>query len=353
MNYYIYMLISLVGLLTLIKLVFSEMEGRMAKKQTNIKWYLHYGDSFSYGRTNSIIFMCVFCYLISSQQQVLSMMWFVELIGFLAVGVIADALSQFACHYYIRARFSKKIQESKALKQEIKEVVEHIEYDDTPIETKFNYDVYHEVKPYINQEDHMAIVSIDGGEFVSAFPDLPPITYVVEGNSDKAKEALDAKNLKVTSYTKDGKMPFKDDKLDIVINELANYDKFEMYRVVKPGGYVIIDQMGSDNFKEIINMFIPFKMKGSWDKKSCGETLHDIGFDIVGGCEDRSFIRFHTLSSVFNFMHKLSPERVEKYEIYINFYAAILKSIKEKSFFDLTTHKFMVIAKRPGEQEGA
>lgn len=351
MNTYIYMLATLLIMLTLIKLVFSELQGRTAKRITNIRWYLQYTEKFAYGRTNSIIFMCIFCYLIASSQEIFSMIWVVELIGFLAVGVISDALSQFLSHYYIKYRFSKSINEGLLLKEEVKQALTEVDLEE-PYTREINFDTYKEVSKYVKQEDHLAIVSVDGGEFVSKYPSLPPITYVVEAKKEKADETLKDRELKVTTCTKDGKMPFKDDKMDVVINELSNYDKFEMFRILKPGGYVIVDQMGSDNYKEIINMFIPFRMKGSWDKESCSQTLHDIGFEIVHGMEDRGYIRFKTMASVFRFMKDLAPDRVEKYELYINFYAAILKTIKEQSFFDLTTHKFLVIAKKPEESEG-
>lgn len=351
MNTYIYMLVTLVVMLTLMKLMFSELQGRAAKKATNIRWYLQYNEKFNYGRTNSIIILCIFCYLIASEQEMFTMIWVMELVGFLAVGVIADILSQFLSYYYIKVRFSGAIKEGILLKEEVKQALQEVDEED-PYTRDFNYDTYSEVSNYLKQEDHLAIVSVDGGEFVSKYPTLPPITYVVEAKPDKANQVLADRELKITTCTKDGKMPFKDEKLDIVLNELSNYDKFEMFRVLKPGGYVVIDQMGSDNYKEIIGMFIPFRMKGSWDKENCSKTLHDIGFEIVHGLEDRGYIRFKTMASVFHFMRSLSPERVDKYELYINFYASILKTIKEQHFFDLTTHKFMVVAKKPEESKG-
>lgn len=346
MNAYIYMLVTLVGMLTLMKLIFSELQGRTARKITNIRWYLQYNEKFNYGRTNRIIILCLFCYLVASRQEIFTMIWLMELVGFLAVGVIADILSQFLSYYYIKARFASTIKEGLLLKEEVKQALQEIE-EEEPESRDFNYDTYQEVSKYIKQDDHLAIVSVDGGEFVSKYPALPPITYVVENKPELANQTLENRGLKITTCTKEGKMPFKDDKIDVVLNELSNYDKFEMFRVVKPGGYVIIDQMGSDNYKEIVGMFIPFKMKGSWDKENCSQTLHDIGFEIVHGLEDRGYIRFKTMTSVFRFMRTLSPERVEKYELYINFYANILKTIKEQHFFDLTTHKFMVVAKKP------
>lgn len=110
--------------------------------------------------------------------------------------------------------------------------------------------------------------------------------------------------------------------------------------------YLVVVKLGSDNYKEIINMFIPFKLKGQWNKEACQSTLTEIGFDIVDSYEDVGHIRFHSLSAVLAFMKSISPERVEKYEQFMNFYADVLKKIKKNQFYEITTHKFMVIARK-------
>ena len=209
-----------------------------------------------------------------------------------------------------------------------------------------SYEPHRIIEDYLNEENHLAVISVDGGNFTSQFEKLPPITYSVELNPTKARETLEEKGVKVTTFTSQGKMPFKDEKLDVVVNELSNYDKFEMYRILKPGGYLVVDQLGSDNYKEIINMFIPFKLKGQWNKEACQSTLTEIGFDIVDSYEDVGHIRFHSLSAVLAFMKSISPERVENYEQFMNFYADVLKKIKKNQFYEITTHKFMVIARK-------
>lgn len=82
-------------------------------------------------------------------------------------------------------------------------------------------------------------------------------------------------------------------------------------------------------------MFIPFKIKGQWNKEVCQTTLTDIGFDIVDSYEDIGRIRFTSLSAVLAFMKSISPERVERYEQFINFYADVLKKIKKNLFMKL------------------
>lgn len=345
MEYYFYLLISFFVMLSILKLFFAEIEGRQARKLSNIRYFLKYSQKFEYRRQTSIIFITIICYMLASTTEILTALWVLEMLGFVAVGVISDALSQLFYHYYVQFRFKKDVQEAGILKTEVEEAMK--DTSDQLMQTSLpSYDSHEVSSRYMQDEKHLAIVSVDGGEFVSQYHHLPPITYVVEANPSKAKDVLEGHELKVTTLTQQGKMPFKDEKIDVIVNELANYDKFEMYRVLKPGGYLVIDQMGSENYKEIMKMFIPFQIKGEWNKNACQRTLRDIGFDIIDGFEDIGHIRFETMPALIAFMKTLSPERVEKYEQFINFYATALKQIKEKHFYDLTTHRFMVIARK-------
>ena len=339
MEYYIVLLVFYAITLIFLRLVFAEIEGRQARKMSNVRYFLRYHSKFVYRNQFSIIFVAFLCYMIVSVEKAFSTMWFLQLLGFIAVGVISDALSQIVYYYYINFRFKKDIVESEELKNEIEQAVLN-QGEELMQQTIPSYEPHRIIEDYLN------VISVDGGNFTSQFEKLPPITYSVELNPTKARETLEEKGVKVTTFTSQGKMPFKDEKLDVVVNELSNYDKFEMYRILKPGGYLVVDQLGSDNYKEIINMFIPFKLKGQWNKEACQLTLTEIGFDIVDSYEDVGHIRFHSLSAVLAFMKSISPERVEKYEQFMNFYADVLKKIKKNQFYEITTHKFMVIARK-------
>ena len=330
MEYYIVLLVFYAITLIFLRLVFAEIEGRQARKMSNVRYFLRYHSKFVYRNQFSIIFVAFLCYMIVSVEKAFSTMWFLQLLGFIAVGVISDALSQIVYYYYINFRFKKDIVESEELKNEIEQAVLN-QGEELMQQTIPSYEPHRIIEDYLNEENHLAVISVDGGNFTSQFEKLPPITYSVELNPTKARETLEEKGVKVTTFTSQGKMPFKDEKLDVVVNELSNYDKFEMYRILKPGGYLVVDQLGSDNYKEIINMFIPFKLKGQWNKEAC---------------EDVGHIRFHSLSAVLAFMKSISPERVEKYEQFMNFYADVLKKIKKNQFYEITTHKFMVIARK-------
>ena len=344
MGYYVYMLVLLALMLVGVKFVFCELEGHMAKKRGLLNWYLKLAEPFKYARTRSIIFMCIFCYMIVSTQFIFSIEWLIELIGFVAVGVIFDGISQGVGYYYNKIRFRKNIYKAVAVKDEINKAMTLSDSDliqqSMPI-----YSSAEIVSRYLNEQTHLAVISLDGGEYVSSFEKLPPITYTVEAQYEKAEERLAKRNVKVTRLTDEGKLPFKDERLDVVVNELTNFDKYDLYRVVKPGGYILVNQLGSDNYQELINVFLPFKLHGHWDLESGSKSLSEIGLEIVDGVEEHGYVRFNSLTSFIHFMKQITRVDVTQ-DRFMNFYGQVLKQIKEKSYFELTTHRFMVVARK-------
>lgn len=344
MGYYIYMLASLAAMLTVIKLVFCELEGRTAQKKSMLSWYVKFSEPFKYMRTKSIIFMCVVCYSIASNLPIFTTEWFIEMLGFIAVGVICDGISQFLGYYYNKIRFKSKIKEALTMKSEISKAINE-EAGELVQQSLPTYSSQEISSRYFDDDSHLAMITFDGGEYVSSFEHLPPITYVVEAKDDEAEKKLADYSVKVTKLTSEGKLPFKDERLDVVVNELSNYDKYDLYRVVKPGGYIVVNQMGSDNYKELINIFLPFKLHGRWDRESGCQTLSDIGLEIVDSVEEHGYIRFDTLASFVQFMKGITKGDVSQ-DRFMNFYSQVLKQIKEKNYFELTTHRFMVIARK-------
>ena len=344
MDYYVYMLVSLAIMLVGIKFVFCELEGRTARKKGLLSWYLKLSKPFKYVRTRSIILMSIFCYMIVSVQSIFTIEWLIELVGFVAVGVIFDGISQFVGYYFNKIRFKKDIRNALVTKDEINRAIE-LPDNDLVQQSMPIYSSQEIVSKYLNEQTHLAAISLDGGEYISSFEKLPPITYAVEAQFEKAEEKLSSQNIKVTRLTSEGKLPFKDERLDVVVNELANYDKYDLYRVVKPGGYILVNQLGSDNYRELINTFLPFRLHGRWDLESGSRTLSEIGLEIVDGVEEHGYVRFNSLTSFIHFMKEITHVDISQ-DRFVNFYGHVLKQIKEKKYYELTTHRFMVVARK-------
>lgn len=344
-EYFVTLTVTFSIMLVILKFIFTEIEARMARKQSSILWFLQFSNPFIYRRNPSVIMLIIFMFLFSYTGTMFTGLWVIQLVIFLAVGMLVDAFSQVLCYYYAKLRFKNKIRSCVMEKAEIEAAMNKVD-DELVFHSLPNYDSVGIIQSLFQEDLHVSISSMDGGEFVSKFETLPPITYVVESSVAKAEDVLKDRLVKITTMTPQGTMPFKDGKIDLAINEIVNYDKYDMHRILKSDGYLVVEQLGSDNYKEILNMFIPFRMKGRWDKENCIKTLQEVGFEIQSGYEDFGYIRFKSLSAIMTFIKQISPDKLQHYDIYINFYAHILNEIKRQGFFDLTTHKFMVIAKK-------
>ena len=348
MEYLLILLGTFIGLLFLMQLVFFEITRNKMAKAENVNWYLALDKPYSYNRVGYMLFICFICYLISTPEEIFSVSWFIYFVLFLAMGIVADAVVQYLILVYSKKRCRKEIQEAQLLKNELLEIAQtSFKETGTYDESAPQYDEETVLRKYLQPEDHLAFLSVDNGEFARHFQPLPAATFAVEPYADtKDIEPLFAGTpIKLTTLTPTGKMPFKDGKIDIVMCQNSNYDKLEIDRVLKSGGYFLVNQNGTANLKEFVHLYMPFRMKGSWDAYSCAGTLEGIGLRIVEKFEDYGTIRFHSIPAILNYFKKVSPDvaNINKYQV---FYLKALKAIKEHHYFEMTTHKFLVVAQK-------
>lgn len=346
MKEYISLIAMLFIMLVVTKIMMVELSVRALEKRNQASgFYLQFDGKFVYRKPAHLVFMCVFVYLYSSSAEFFSALWFVELLGFVAVTTIAEGLSQYVNHHYCQMRFKAKYTELHRMVEEIKMQVDManptIEYD-----RSVSYSTQNILNQYVNVDTHLAFLSNDHGQSVNRFNDLPPITYVVDTDKMTTEQNLENKDLKVTTLTAQGSLPFKDEKLDVVYTCDVNYDKFELYRIMKPGAHVMISQLGNDNFNEVLRWMMPVSMKGNWDRQECSRTLAEIGFEIVDSYEDRRVLRFTTFKEVVEFVNTLLGVKVEMKAGHINFYTHVMNEIKNKGFYEVSRHHFFVIAKK-------
>ena len=75
------------------------------------------------------------------------------------------------------------------------------------------------------------------------------------------------------------------------------------------------------------------------------QTLSEIGLEIIDSFEEHGFVRFDTLASFVQFMKGMTRVDVTQ-ERFMNFYSQVLKQIKENNYFELTTHRFLIVARK-------
>ena len=140
---------------------------------------------------------------------------------------------------------------------------------------------------------------------------------------------------------------FADNGFDIVINRHGDYDEGELYRIIKPGGCFITQQVGEQNDRDIAQFLlpgIPVPFPGH-NLKNCAEKLQKAGFRITDAQECFCPIRFFDVSALVWFCKIIEWEfpgfSVEKC---FDRLLAAQKTVEEKGSFDGTTHRFFIAA---------
>lgn len=348
MELMIYTLCTFLGLLLIFQLVFFEINRSRAKKTQDLSWYLSLQKPYSYNRTGYMAVLCLICYLFNGVGTMFSMTWLIYLLLFMASGIVADAVVQYLVMQYGRIRCKKDILAATALSQEIEVLKSENMEEDHDYEVSVpQYDETAITKQYVVPTDHLAFMTVDKGDFVKAYKDYPELTFDVEPYSDtfEVQENLADLPVKATKLTSENQMPFKDERINVLMDQFSNYDKYEVTRVLKKDGYFIVHQNGTDNLKEFLSMYMPFGIRGNWNAEACEMSLKELGYRIMEKHEDYGYVRFHSLRQLHTYFKTVAPDVAENLDRYIAFYMNALKEIKEKSYYQITTYRFLVVAK--------
>lgn len=347
MYLFIYLL-WFIGILLIFQLIMFELQKRKVDKSNNMNWYLSLDRPFNYNRTGYMVFICVLCYCLAMGIS-FTFSWFFYLILFIALGIVADAIVQYLTLAYGKKRCAKQIEEAQYMKNELARLSEAVEVEDHSYVTSSpRYDELDYLRHYIKPTDHVAFITADQGKLAYEFEPKGEATFVLEpyGQVDTIKYPDDP-SFKVTQLTSSGQMPFKDNKLDIVFCKNCTYTKEEVNRVLKNNGYYIVNQNGTANLKEFVQMYMPFKLKKTWDAYTCAQSLEELGMHVIEKIDDYGTIRFNSVEAIYTYFMEVSPDLadINKYQV---FYINAMKAIREQRYFDLTTHKFLVVAQKTG-----
>jgi SAM-dependent methyltransferase len=106
-----------------------------------------------------------------------------------------------------------------------------------------------------------ALLDIDtgGGEFLASLTPLPTHTRATEGwkpNVSVARAKLEPLGVKVIeTHESDMCLPFGDAEFDLVINRHGSFKPAEIFRILKPGGIFLTQQVAGNNLRDFAEAF--------------------------------------------------------------------------------------------------
>lgn len=170
-------------------------------------------------------------------------------------------------------------------------------------ENELSWDYKEIVEKYLTPEAKILDIDTGGGEILLSFHHPYYLTTVTEGYAPNVKlceETLGTLGIRVCEITDYANMPFADDEFDIIINRHGAYDVKELYRILKPGGVFITQQVGEENERELIEFLLPKCEKAfpGMNLEHQKALFEQMKFQVLMGKEEFKPIEFYDVGAL-------------------------------------------------------
>lgn len=205
---------------------------------------------------------------------------------------------------------------------------------------------------YRQNSDLLLDMGTGGGEFIVSLGHPNHLISVTEGwqpNLLLCKERLEPLGITVKFVGDDDKLDYPDEKFDLVINRHESFDAAEVYRVLKPEGYFITQQVGSLNDRDLVEKLLgkiplPFP---NHDLVHNVELLRNSGFTILEKMEEMSQMKLFDLGAVVYFARQCVWEFPEfSVENCFDQLKILGEEIRQKGCYTNKEHRFLIVAKK-------
>jgi SAM-dependent methyltransferase len=179
------------------------------------------------------------------------------------------------------------------------------------------------------------------------------VTWATEGyppNIEVARRRLEPLGVRVAAVGEDASgLPFDDQTFDLVIDRHEGYRAREMYRVLKPGGRLITQQVGGENCMGINRALqeIPAAPYQFWTLAYELDRLKEVGFAVEEAREAFPSLAFYDIGALVFYL-KIVIWQVEDFTVerYQDKLYQIHESIKRDGAFVVSEHRTLIRAVR-------
>lgn len=222
----------------------------------------------------------------------------------------------------------------------------YTEQDDLP------WDYRAVIEEYLTPEMKIMDIDTGGGEFLLSLNHPHGNTAATENyppNVALCKEVLLPLGIDFRPGDGKGKLPFGESSFDMVINRHGDFNAKEIYRVLKPGGLFITQQVGAQNDRELVSLLcgetqVPFPEQYL---SIASQQFGDAGFAILRGEEAFRPIRFFDVGALVWFARIISWEFPDfSVDTHLENLLSAQKVLEEQGFIDGRIHRFLLVAKK-------
>ena len=204
-------------------------------------------------------------------------------------------------------------------------------------------------------------IGTGGGELLASLGPLPRRSFAIEGYPPNAPVAL--RRLKplgvevIEAYSDDnnvvpqgGGLPLRDLSVDLVIDRHESFIASEVFRVLKPLGRFVTQQVGGDNFPELNSMLgaEDHQAQNRWNLADAVRQIEEAGLKVIDTRKARLEALFVDVGAVVYYL-KAVPWQIPGFSLerYRDRLLELDRTIRESGPFKVTFPRFLVQALKP------
>lgn len=222
----------------------------------------------------------------------------------------------------------------------------YTEQDDLP------WDYRKTVLQHLTPEMKLLDIDTGGGEFLLSLNHPYKNTSATENYLPNVQLCRDILiPLGIDFQTADGKgmLPFENNRFDMIINRHGDFNAAEIYRILKPGGLFITQQVGSENDRELVRLLcgetpLPFPKQYL---NITAQAFRDTGFEILKAEEAFCPIAFFDVGALVWFARIISWEFPGfSVDTHLDALLKAQQILKAQGRIEGTTHRFLLVARK-------
>jgi SAM-dependent methyltransferase len=220
------------------------------------------------------------------------------------------------------------------------------------IEDDPSWDYGQKVRERLAEVDTLLDTGTGGGERLAGLQPLPEHTVATEGwgpNIPVARARLEPLGVQVVEVEEDERLPFEGDFFDMVINRHESFAAEEVWRVLKPGGRFITQQVGAKihlRLNELLQDEVASSY-GDWVLEKAVGELEGRGFEILEQREEYPKTVFLDIGAIVYYL-KAIPWQIPGFLVaaYRERLRAVHEMIREEGGLVVFSHLFYVEARK-------
>ena len=219
-------------------------------------------------------------------------------------------------------------------------------------DTDFPWNYRQVIGQYLTPDRKLLDIDTGGGEFLLSLGHPHENTAATENyppNVQVCKETLFPLGIDFRQADGNGILPYDDDSFDMVIDRHGNFNPSEIYRVLKPGGIFVMQQVGAENDRELVKLLcgdLPLPFPEQYAARA-EQAFQKAGFSILRREECFRPIKFFDVGALTWFARVIPWEFPDfSVDTHLENLIRAQKLLEETGCIEGRTHRFLLVAKK-------